>query len=94
MKNKIVEISPDKRQTQRAWDEFKELVNTASPDQIEGALFYVDAKDKKQSSMAVFGPTWEMTGLVRMFLQDLETENYMVAFAPEQAGSFGEDELD
>ncbi len=75
--SKVIQFSTDKRHQIKALEEFKNYVNSLTADEIKGAVFYLEKDDRLTADMAVYAPTYELTGRLREFLNEINLELYV-----------------
>lgn len=78
--SKIIQFNNDKREQLKAFESFKTYVNSLTADEFKGALFYLEHEGKQTADMAVYNPSYELTGRLREFLNEVALELYVAEY--------------
>lgn len=76
----IVKFRPKAKEISKEFRAMLDQLNDIKEDDLEGFCFYLKFKGDDEN-LTCFSPTWEMTGKLREFLNEINLELYIGSFA-------------
>lgn len=75
----IIKFNPNRKETCEQYKILLKLLNDINSEKVTNILFYIKMEGDDEA-VTCYSPTWEMTGKLREFLNEISLELYVHSF--------------